>query len=113
MKLLLIVLNKEELLDDLIQAFLEVDVRGATIVDSVGMGRILSHDIPIFAGLKGLLSGNRPHNKTILTVVQDEQVEPVVRVFEEVVGPVAEAGNGLLVALPIDAIYGMGQRGPL
>lgn len=113
MKLLLIVLNKEELLDDLIQAFLEVDVRGATIVDSVGMGRILSHDIPIFAGLKGLLSGNRPHNKTILTVVQDEQVEPIVRVFEEVVGPVKEPGNGLLVALPIASVYGMGHRGPI
>ena len=113
MKLLLIVLNKEELLDDLIQAFLEVDVRGATVLDSVGMGRILSHDIPIFAGLKGLLSGNRPHNKTLLTVVEDAQVASVVQVFEEVVGPVSQPGHGLVIALPVVEIYGMGLRGPV
>ncbi len=109
MKLLIIILNKEEYLDELIQAMLEVDVRGATILDSVGMGRILAQDIPIFAGLKGLLTGNRPHNKTILTAVDEEQEAKIVTVFEQVVGPLSEAGNGLILALPISAVHGMGH----
>jgi len=110
MKLLVIVLNKEEFLDDFVQALLEVDVRGATILDSVGMGRILTQDIPIFAGLKGLLTGNRPHNKTILTAVTDEQEPKVVTVFEQVVGPLDQPGNGLILALPLASVHGMGHR---
>lgn len=110
MKLLVIVLNKEEYLDDFIQALLEVDVRGATILDSVGMGRILTQDIPLFAGLKGLLTGNRPHNKTILTAVTDEQEDKVVAMFEETVGPLDQPGNGLILALPLAAVHGMGHR---
>jgi nitrogen regulatory protein PII len=111
MKLLVVILNREELLDDLILAFLEVEIRGATILDSVGMGRILSHDIPILAGMKGLSTGSFPRNRTVLTVVQDQQVAAVVRVFEEVVGPVSQPGNGLILALPIGEIYGMGKNG--
>jgi nitrogen regulatory protein P-II 1 len=110
MRLLLIVLNKEELLDDFVQGLLEADVRGATILDSVGMGRILSQDLPIFAGLKGLLSGNRPHNKTILTAVNEDQEEKVAEVFREIVGPFNEPGNGLIISLPVHKIYGMGQN---
>jgi nitrogen regulatory protein P-II 1 len=110
MKLLLIVLNKEEFLDELMQGLLEVDVRGATILDSVGMGRVLSQDIPIFAGLKGLLSGNRPHNKTIITAVEELQEPRVVAVFEQIVGPLNEPGNGLILSLPITKVYGMGQK---
>ena len=110
MKLLIIILNKEECLDDLVQAMVEVDIRGATILDSVGMGRVLSQDIPIFAGLKGLLSGNRPHNKTLITAVEDEIEEKMVTIFEQVVGPFSEPGNGLILALPISGVHGMGHR---
>lgn len=108
-RLLLIVLNKEELLDDFVQGLLEVDVSGATIVDSVGMGRILAQDLPIFAGLKGLLSGNRPHNKTILTAVDEAQEPKVVKLFEEIVGPLSKPGNGLILAIPLLSFYGMGR----
>jgi nitrogen regulatory protein P-II 1 len=106
-KLLIIILNKEEFLDDFVQGLLEVDVRGATILDSVGMGHILAQDIPIFAGLKGLLSGNRPHNKTLLTAIRDDQESKVVAMFEQVVGPLTEPGNGLIVVLPIAALHGV------
>jgi nitrogen regulatory protein P-II 1 len=106
-KLLIIILNKDELLDDLIQGLLEVDIRGATILDSVGMGHILAQEIPIFAGLKGLMSGNRPHNKTILTAIRDDQESKVVAMFEQVIGPLSEPGNGLIMAIALASIHGV------
>ena len=51
MKLLIIILNKEENLDELLEGFLEIDIRGATVVNSQGMGSIITTDIPIFAGV--------------------------------------------------------------
>ena len=60
MKVLVIVLNREEFLDDVLSLFVEMGITGATIIDSVGMGRIISYNIPIFAGFRDLMSGNRP-----------------------------------------------------
>ena len=50
MKLVITFLNHPEDLDDVLAGFLEIGVTGATVIDSVGMGQILSHDVPIFAG---------------------------------------------------------------
>ena len=49
MQLLIAVINDEERLDDILSGFLELGITGATIIDSEGMGHVLSHDIPIFA----------------------------------------------------------------
>ncbi len=51
MKLAILVLNKEEYLEPILEGFIEIDVTGATIIDSIGMGHILSSEVPIFAGL--------------------------------------------------------------
>ncbi|HOA30750.1 MAG TPA: hypothetical protein PKM70_02355 [Clostridia bacterium] len=43
MNVLFIVLNEVEHLDDVLDAFVEVGVTGATILDSQGMGSILTN----------------------------------------------------------------------
>ena len=107
MKLLVFILNKEEYLEEILEAFLELNIQGATILDSVGMGSILAQDIPIFAGFKQLLQGSRPANKTILTVIPDNLVQPAVQAIEQVVGSLDEPGNGLIFVLNIDRFYGV------
>ena len=57
MHLLLAVINEPERVDDIIAGFFEIGLRGATVISSEGMGNILSHDIPIFAGLQTLIRG--------------------------------------------------------
>ena len=49
MKLLFIILNSAENLEEVLEGLLEVGVTGATVVDSVGMGHIIE-DVPLFAG---------------------------------------------------------------
>jgi nitrogen regulatory protein PII len=107
MKLLVFILNKEEYLEEVLEAFLELNISGATIIDSVGMGSILAQDIPIFAGFKNLLHGSRPANKTILTVIPEKLVKPAKQALEQIVGSLDEPGNGLLFILDIDKIYGL------
>ncbi len=111
MKLLFFVLNKEELLEEILEAFLELGIPGATIIDSVGMGAILTHDIPIFAGFRNLLEGSRPANKTILTLIDDALVEPTIQSIEQIVGSLDEPGNGILFTIPVDNVKGL--RKPL
>jgi nitrogen regulatory protein PII len=106
MRLVIFILNKEEFLSEILEAFLELGINGATIIDSIGMGRILAHDIPIFAGFRNLMQDSRPGNKTILTLVPQEKVQIITKAIEQVVGNLDEPGNGLLFSLPIDYIKG-------
>ena len=106
LKLVVIFLNRVEYLEDLLSAFLEIGVGGATVVDSVGMGHILSHHVPIFAGMRTAFPGSSPANRTILAVVEDDQVGEMIAVAEDVCGSFDEPGLGLLVALPLDQVRG-------
>ncbi len=107
MKLLVFILNKEEHLEEVLEAFLELNIQGATILDSVGMGSILAQDIPIFAGFKNLLQGSRPANKTILTIVNEDAVDSAIQAIQQIVGSLDEPGNGLAFILDIDQIFGL------
>ncbi len=107
MRLLILVLNKEEHLEEVLEVFLELDIHGATIIDSVGMGRILAHDIPIFAGFRSLMQESRPGNKTIFTVVDEDKIDRIVQGIEQICGPLDVPGAGILVTLPIDVAKGI------
>ncbi|MBN2364676.1 MAG: hypothetical protein EH225_00875 [Calditrichaeota bacterium] len=109
MKLLVFILNKEEHLEEILEAFLELNIKGATILDSVGMGSILARDIPIFAGFKNLLQGSRTANKTILTVLPDRLVESAVKAVEQIVGSLEDPGNGLMFVLDIEKVFGLSK----
>jgi nitrogen regulatory protein PII len=109
MKLVTIVLNKTEFLEDLLTAFLEIGVSGATVIDSVGMGRILSHDVPIFTGLRSAFPGTSPVNKTILVVTNDGLVDDILTVIDDVCGSFEDAGTGLVTVMPIDEVRGLGR----
>ena len=107
MKLLVFILNKEEHLEEVLEAFLELNIGGATILDSVGMGSILARDIPIFAGFRHLLQGSRTANKTIFTIVSEDLVKPAVQAIEQIVGPLEDTGNGLVFILDVDQVFGV------
>ena len=72
MQLLIAVINDVDRVEEILAGFLEIGVTGATIVNSEGMGRVLSHDIPIFAGLQTLTSRSRPQNQTLFSVIEHE-----------------------------------------
>ena len=74
MHLLVAVLNSPDDVDSILAGFVELGVRGATVINSEGMGRVLSHDIPIFASLQTLLNRSGPENRTILTVVSNDLI---------------------------------------
>lgn len=109
MNAVVIVLNRPEYLEDVLGAFLEIGVTGATVVNSVGMGRILSHDVPIFAGLRSAFPGANPGNKTVFTVVSDELVDDVLEVVDDVCGSFHEPGSGFAFVVPVGAVRGFGE----
>ena len=108
MKLVVFVLNKEELLDQVLEVYVEAGITGATILDSEGMGRFLTYEVPLFADFKGFMKGNKPYNKTIFSVVDDESCIPRLKtILDEVCGGLSSPGTGILFSLPVDFAAGL------
>lgn len=108
MKLLVFVLNKEELLEDVLEAFVEAGITGATILDSEGMGRFLTYEVPLFADFREFMKGNKPYNKTIFSVVEKEQkIKRLQELLEKICGSLSEPGTGILFTLPVDYAKGL------
>jgi len=107
MQLAILILNKEEYLEVLLEGLLEIGISGATIIDSIGMGHILSTEVPIFAGLKFMFSGSRPYNKTIFTAIKEEKIAPLKDLVKKTLGPLHESGNGILFFLNLSDIVGL------
>lgn len=106
-RLLVAVINDPEKVDEILSGFVELGITGATIVSSEGMGRLLSHDVPIFAGLQTLISGSRPQNRTIFSVVPLDRVDPAVELFQEVCGNLRSPATGIVFTLPVDRVVGL------
>lgn len=107
MELLIAVINQEDRIDDLLSGFLELGITGATVIDSEGMGHVLSHDIPIFAGLQTLISGSRPQNRTIFSVVPDDRVDPAIELLQDVFGDLSNPATGIVFTLPVGRVVGL------
>jgi len=108
MKLLVFILNNEEYLEEVLEAYVEAGITGSTILDSEGMGRFLAYEVPLFEGFKDFMKGNRPYNKTILSVVKDGEVVKKAReLVDEVVGGLDQPGSGIMFTVPVDWASGL------
>lgn len=108
MQLLVAVINQEEKLDEILSGFLELGITGATILNSEGMGRVLSHDIPIFAGLQTLIARSRPQNQTIFSVIKEEaKVEGAIALLQEICGDLNDPATGIAFTIPVSRVVGL------
>lgn len=105
--LLVVILNEVERLEEVLSLLVENGVRGATVVDSIGMGRILDADVPIFAGFRDLFRAARPTNRTIVSVMSAELAQEVASALVRQYG-IGEPGKGICFTLPVTAYWGPG-----
>jgi nitrogen regulatory protein PII len=108
MVLLVYVCNQAEKLDEILEGFLEIGITGATVIDSVGMGQIISSEVPIFAGFRALFRGASSVNKTIISVVDERaKVDAARGIVEEAVGSLDVPGAGIFFTIPVADVKGL------
>ena len=116
MYLILLVLSNPDKLEDLLIAWEENGIQGATVLFSTGLGRIRQldgwrDDMPLIPSLRDFYEVPENMNRTVFTVVKDEaQVDKVVAATKKVVGELDERQTGLLLVLPVAQAYGMNKR---
>ena len=111
MKLLIIVLNKTECLEELLEAFGKNEISGATIIDSKGMIQELSDreefDFSFFGSLRNLLNPAHKENKTIFMVTDESNIDTIYKITDKVTGGLSRPDTGILFTLPIDRLEGL------
>ncbi len=114
MELLVCVVNREEKLEEVLSGFLELGVTGATVIHSEGMGRVLSQEVPVFAGLQTLMSRSRPQNTTILSVIESPEVmDSAIKMVQDVCGDFDVHSTGIIFTVPLSRVVGLApELGP-
>ncbi len=110
MKLFVVILNKTEKLEPLLAEFVRIGLCGSTVLSSTGMARLLDsydQELPVIGSIRTWLYPERERNKTIFTVLEDDQVQKAVDAVEKVVGDITQKDTGILFTVPIDFSKGL------
>ncbi len=108
MELLICVVNREERLEEILSGFLELGITGATVVRSEGMGRLVTHGVPVVAGLQQLLHRSRPHNTTIFSVIDTpEKLQAAIDMLQGLLGDLDGPGTGIVFTVPVSRVIGL------
>lgn len=111
MYLLVEVLEQTQHLPALLEGFAKIGVTGTTVIDSIGMGRVLMQsgaDIPVIGAIREVLAKGKPTNKTIFAVIENKQtVEKAIKVIRSFCGNLNDPGKGILFTFPLEYVEGL------
>ncbi len=112
--LVVLVLDNPDQCPDVLRAWDETGVPGATILESTGLARMqkaIWDDLPLVPSVRDLLGTRELHHRTIFTVVQDEKaVDCVIAATQEVIGDLNTHHTGILFVVPVVRVLGLERR---
>ena len=114
MQMFMLVLNKEECLEPILEAMLEKGLSGATVLESTGMMRVLDSDdnvdLPMMGLLRHFYSSERKTSKTMMTLVEDEKIPLLMQIINEKTGGLNKPDTGIAFAVPTTFVEGLNTR---
>lgn len=95
MRLLVAVLHREDLLDEVLSALVELEEPDAVVVESRNGLELLERDLPIFAGLRSLIPTGIDFSSLVICLIEDDRraqealaaILDVARLASDVDGP--------------------------
>lgn len=112
MEMLMVILKKIDLVDEIMQKLAETGVKGGTIIDGTGMAKALVNmdDIPMFGMLRHMLvDEEKLTSKVLIFVLKEEQIKVTRETIKEVVGNLNEPNTGIMFSIPIKDVEGFGE----
>ncbi len=115
MYLLVNVLEQPEHLVAILEGFAQLGIKGSTVMNSTGMGRVLmtaGTAGPAIEEISKIIANGESSNKTIFTVVKEkEMLDKAIDVVKSFCGDLCEPGKGILFAIPLAFVDGLPQEG--
>jgi hypothetical protein len=110
-----LVLDNPALLNEVLEAWTDLGVRGITILESTGVHRVRfrssRQDMPFMLGFSRLLRTDQVGHYTLFAVVPSmEIVKQLVAKTEEIVGDLSQPNTGVLFAVPLADAWGLPKQ---
>jgi hypothetical protein len=87
-KLFLAIVHREDLLDEVLSALVELEASDAVVVESRSGLELLERDLPIFAGLRSLIPSGIDFSSLVVCMVEDDLLA------EEIMSAIAALDTG-------------------
>lgn len=113
--MVIMVVDKMEQYEAVMEAWQKAGAPGITILESSGLHRqrALRDDLGLIPSLETLMASREHKHRTLFTVVSEEGViQRIVQATEEIVGDLSEPHTGILVVLPVWQAFGLHKRKP-
>ncbi|MFC1599276.1 hypothetical protein ACFL2W_00645, partial [Candidatus Omnitrophota bacterium] len=108
MYFVVLLLYREDQLDDFLSVFAEAGIKDAIVVNGTSFARSLMYEVPIFAGLRNALEQNRSYSHVIFGYAKDEySIREAVHIAQVEGIDLNEPGVGMLMAIPIAIKFGV------
>ena len=108
--LVVLVLECVEICHEIMDAWEKAGASGATILESTGLARIrgaVRDDLPLVPSLRDLLKADEMHNRTVFTMIEDDEVlERVLEVTRDHVD-FTQPNSGLMFVVPVTQVFGL------
>jgi nitrogen regulatory protein P-II 1 len=110
--LLVLILDDVEKFPAVLEAWENAGVPGVTVLDSAGSRKLKEHasrdDLPLVPSLRALVSGDEAHNRTLLTVIEDDAVlERAIAAAQKIVGDFMQPHTGIMFVVPVGRTWGV------
>lgn len=106
-----LVLQNLERLSELLDAWGEANIPGATVLESAGLhclrGCSYRDDLPLIPSLDTLLRGNADSNRTLFAIIDEQEVDSLIEATEKVLGRLDAPNTGILFVLPVLRVVGL------
>ncbi|MCD4774746.1 MAG: PTS sugar transporter subunit IIA [Candidatus Aegiribacteria sp.] len=104
-RLMLVVVQEEDVYNDIIELFLEMGLPGAITHEGNLMSQILS-GAPVFAGFLDVLGSSKPEPRTILALVPADTLDEMIASIEEITGDLDNHRGACIIVLSPNMVRG-------
>jgi hypothetical protein len=112
MHLLICVVNNTASVNEIVGGLVRIGVTGATVIDSHGTAEIAAAaQVPVFAGFRHLVQSNRQPNRTIFSVIKDDEtLDRAMAAVEEVAGNLEGSATCIMFTIPVTHVKGLAPK---
>lgn len=113
--MVMLIIDEIDRCPDVFEAWESVGIKGITILESTGLGRIRQmfgyrDDMPIMPSLSKLMQSREEHHRTIFTVTRsEEKVDQLIDVTQRILGSLEQPNKGVIFVLPVLRAVGVAE----
>lgn len=108
---MIFVLEQNSFLPEILEKLYQAGVTGTTVLNSVGMGRLLvqyGRTSPVGNLVKEKLRKGNYTNKTLFAVIRSEEIlDKAIDAISETVGDLEKPDTGILFTIKLDRVLGL------